>query len=77
MTMNITESITNEISFELAEFLRKTQIIQVYINSDINQYQWCDSRFKETSDVWGNQSYDTRTEMRIALKKHLELTGDF
>jgi hypothetical protein len=75
--MNITESIAKEISFEVAEFLRKTPEIQVYANSNINQYQWRDSRFTETSDVWNNPSYDTRQEMRVALKTHLESKGDF
>ena len=75
--MNITESIAKEISFEVAEFLRKTPEIQVYANSSINQYQWRDGRFKETCDVWENESYDTRGEMRAALKTHLEEKGDF
>lgn len=75
--MNITESIAKEISFELAEFLRKTPEIQVYANSNINKYQWRDGRFAETSDVWNNPSYDTRTEMRKALKTYLEQKGDF
>jgi len=75
--MNITESIAKEISFEVTEFLRKTPEIQVYANSNINQYQWRDGRFIETSDVWNNPSYDTRQEMRIALKTHLESKGDF
>lgn len=74
--MNIIESIAKEISNDVADFLIKTPEIQVYANSNINQYQWRDGRFFDTSDVWNNPSYDTRLEMREALKIHLESNGD-
>lgn len=74
--MNITESIAYEISFEVAEFLRKTPEIKVFANHNIHRYLWHDERFLETSDVWNNPIYDTRDEMRNALKIYLEYRGD-
>lgn len=75
--MNITESIINELSVEsndsvYADFVRENTQIHVYANSNINKYQWRDSRFEETKDVWNNPMYDTRTEMRNALKTYIE-----
>lgn len=74
--MNITVAIGKEIGVGVSQFLDKTPEIQVYANSNIHAYQWRDARKKETCDVWENESYDTRGEMRSALMNHLIDSGD-
>jgi len=75
--MNITESIGQEIGQDVASFLKKTPEIQIYANSNINRYQWRDGRYKETCDVWSNEDYASRMEMRTALMEYLKSKGDF
>jgi hypothetical protein len=75
--MNVTASIGIEIGVGVSEFLEATPEVQIYANANIIKYQWRDGRFKETSDVWQNENYDTRGEMKEALMKHLKSKADF
>ena len=70
--MNITESIGQEIGQGVATFLKNTPEIQIYANSSINRYQWRDGRFKDRCDVWNNEDYATRMEMKNALMEYLK-----
>lgn len=72
--MNITESIATDIGGSIQVILGNTPEIQVYANSNINQYQWCDRRFRKTSDQWNNKSYDTRLEIKDMLINHIYST---
>ncbi len=70
--MNITDQIAIQIGGEEEIKIRENKEIQIYANSNINQYQWRDSRFKETSDEWSNPTADTRKELIKILKNHLK-----
>lgn len=71
--MNVTASIANEAGGELKEFIEANSEIQIYANDNINKYQWRDSRFYDTIDVWANKKYDcdSRGELIIVLKHHM------
>ena len=75
--MNITESIGKEIGIGVSEFLSKTPEIQIYANTNSNRYQWRDGRYIDTCDVWGNEDYASRGEMKTALMEYLKSRGDF
>jgi hypothetical protein len=75
--MNITESIRKELNNEVSAYLNKTSEIQIYANTNIHKYQWCDNRFAETSNVWDNPNYDTRLELKRGLMEYIESKGDF
>lgn len=72
--MNVTTSIANQAGGELKEFIENNSEIQIYANDNINKYQWRDSRFYDTIDVWTNknQDCDTRDELIIVLKNHMK-----
>lgn len=76
--MNITESIAKQIGGEIENLINNTPEIQIYENSNINSYQWRDSRFEETEDVWKNRKNDAKTEEELIeiLKRHLDLHKD-
>jgi len=72
--MNVTASIANQAGGELKEFIEENTQIQIYANDNINKYQWRDSRFYDTIDVWKNrnQDCDTREEVIDILHAHME-----
>lgn len=72
--MNITDSVAKQIGGEIEILIKNTPEIQIYANDNINAYQWRDSRFEETKDVWTNRKNDanTRTELIKIIKHHLE-----
>lgn len=74
--MNVTDSIAKEIGGEIEIIIKNTPEIQIYANDNINAYQWRDSRFEETKDVWINRKNDasTRGELIDILKRHLKKT---
>ncbi len=73
--MNITEEVVVALSenygSDVAEKLKNTTEIQIYANHSILEYQWRDSRFPKFSDVWENESYETRTELYEGINKYL------
>lgn len=72
--MNVTASIANQSCEELKEFIEANTEIQIYANDNINKYQWRDSRFYDTIDVWTNrhQDCDSREELIQVLYEHME-----
>ena len=72
--MNITKEIGEELG--LVEFLSKTPEIQIYSNHNCFKYLWCDNRYVETSDVWKNIHYDSRSELKIGLINYLKSNCD-
>ena len=70
--MNITEAIGKEISTEVSEFLKKTPEIQIYANHMTNTYQWRDGRFEKYCNVWYNENYECRGDMKTALVQYLK-----
>lgn len=70
--MNITKEITEDMSADVKAILIKTPEIQIYANHNISKYQWRDSRHANTTNVWDNVSYDTRSEIIDAITKHLK-----
>jgi len=70
--MNITISIASKIGGESEKLILNNPQIQFYANSAINAYQWRDSRYPTTADVWENESADTRKELIEIFKKHIE-----
>lgn len=69
--MNITDSVANQIGGNVKELIEKTPEIQFYANEAIEQYQWRDSRFPETSSVWENPTATTRKELIEIFHKHV------
>lgn len=70
--MNITTQIAEQIGGEIETLIKTTKEIQFYANSNLDAYQWMDSRFKDTSDVWKNSIPETRFELINDFKRHLE-----
>jgi hypothetical protein len=70
--MNITDQVAEQIGGDLEVFIKATPFIQFYANSNLDVYQWRDSRFTETSDVWCNTMPETRQELIEEIKKHLK-----
>lgn len=75
--MNITKAIGLEIGIGVSEFLNKTPEIQIYANENIHRYQWRDTRFPDTSDMWSNDDFITRLAMRNKLMEYLKFRGDY
>lgn len=69
--MNITESIAKQIGGKVEKIIKDNTEIQFYANNNINEYQWRDSRFESTKDVWENPSAQTRQELIKIFKDHL------
>lgn len=69
--MNITESISKKIGGEISKLIDANKAIQIYANEHINKYQWRDSRFPETCDMWKNKTGDTREEIIEIIKDHI------
>lgn len=69
--MNITDSIAKKIGGEVEKIINDNPEIQFYANDNINEYQWRDSRFDDTKDVWKNPSAETRQELIKIFKHHL------
>jgi hypothetical protein len=75
--MNITESIANQIGGKEGQFIKDNPEIQFYANDNINQYQWRDSRFNYTQNVWENEQADTRQELIKIFINHLHTHIDY
>lgn len=70
--MNITKQIAERIGGEIEILIKETPEIQFYAIYAPDMYQWRDSRFKETSDVWANKRFFSRRELINEFKSHLE-----
>lgn len=70
--MNITTQIAEQIGGDIEILIKDNPQIQFYANSNLNCYQWRDSRFEDTSDVWHNNETQTRQELISEFKSHLE-----
>jgi len=70
--MNITDSIAKQIGGEVETIIRNNPQIQFYANDNLNVYQWRDSRYSETSDVWENGEEKTRKDLINAFLNHLK-----
>jgi hypothetical protein len=70
--MNITTQIAEQIGGDIEILIKDNPQIQFYANSNIDAYQWIDSRFEDTSDVWKNKILETRQELISEFKRHLE-----
>ena len=70
--MNITMQIAEQIGGEIETLIKNTKEIQFYANSNLDAYQWRDSRFEDTSNVWENKMPETRFELINEFKRHLE-----
>lgn len=71
--MNITNSIAKQIGGEVEKLILKTPQIQFYANDAINAYQWRDSRYNDTADVWKNGQELSRKDLIDTFLKHLKL----
>jgi hypothetical protein len=69
--MNITDSISKEIGGDIEKIIKEHKAIQFYWNASIEKYQWLDSRFDSTANVWLNQDGKDRVELIEIFKKHL------
>ncbi|MBC7847239.1 MAG: hypothetical protein H7Y10_12180 [Flavobacterium sp.] len=69
--MNITSSIAKTIGGEIEILINENPAIQFYANDNVNSYQWRDTRFEESYDIWLNKSADTRQELINIFKHHL------
>lgn len=71
--MNITDSIAKQIGGKVEKIIKNNTEIQFYANNNIHEYQWRDSRFETTKDVWKNPSADTRQELINIFINHLNV----
>ncbi|HSE99783.1 MAG TPA: hypothetical protein VLA48_02715 [Nitrososphaeraceae archaeon] len=72
--MNITASIASKIGGKEEEIINKNTEIQFYANDNLHVYQWRDSRFEWSDNVWENKQCQTREELIEAFKEHLKST---
>lgn len=70
--MNITNSIARQIGGEIEVLIKENSEIQFYANDNVNSYQWRDSRFSNTKDVWKNNQSDTRQELITDFLNHIK-----
>jgi len=70
--MNITDSIAQQIGGEVETLINENPEIQFYANDNIGGYQWKDSRFSETADVWKNGAEVSRRDLIDAFLRHLK-----
>ena len=70
--MNITDSIAKTIGGEIEILIKENPQIQFYANDNVNSYQWRDSRFSNTNDVWRNMQSDTRQELITDFLNHIK-----
>lgn len=75
--MNITDSIAKQIGGEAEKIIKDNPEIQFYANDNKDIYQWRDSRFDDTKDVWENPSAQTRKELILIFKDHLYVYTDY
>lgn len=75
MFMNITNSIAKQIGGDVEKLILETPEIQFYANDAINAYQWRDSRYSNTSDVWENGEEVSRKDLIDAFLIHLKFNS--
>jgi len=69
--MNITKELGEELGEVFSKKLREIPEIQIFANHFIFKYQWRDLRYKKTSDTFKNKNYNTRFELKMAMKRYL------
>lgn len=69
--MNITTKVASRLSDELSLLVHNTPEIQFYINGVSDKYQWRDSRYLETSDMFSNKQADDIYEIIEIFKTHI------
>ncbi|MBP9793321.1 MAG: hypothetical protein KBC56_04915 [Flavobacterium sp.] len=70
--MNITDSIAKQIGGKVEKIIVENPQIQFYANDAINAYQWRDSRYMSSADVWENGEEKTRKDLIDAFLIHLK-----
>ena len=70
--MNITDSIAKQIGGEVEILIKENTQIQFYANDNLKTYQWRDSRYSSTSDVWENGEEESRKDLIDAFLCHLK-----
>ena len=70
--MNITDSIAKQIGGEIEVLINENPEIQFYANDNVNGYQWRDSRFSDTNDVWENNQCYTRKDLISDFLNHIK-----
>lgn len=67
--MNITTQVSDFIKGDLGILIKSTPEIQFYSH---DKYQWRDSRYLETSDIWSNKKAESFPELIDIFKAHIE-----
>lgn len=78
--MNITQAIADQIGGEYKEYILSNSQIQIYANDAIKKYQWRDSRFANTANLWENKDANSREELieiLIGYIKSVELPKEY
>jgi hypothetical protein len=70
--MNITDSIAKQIGGKVETLIKENSEIQFYANDNTKGYQWRDSRYSSTSDVWENGDEASRKDVIDAFLCHLK-----
>jgi hypothetical protein len=69
--MNITSSIAKTIGGEIEILINENPAIQFYASGTADIYQWRDTRFEDSYDIWLNKDAKTRKELIDIFKHHL------
>lgn len=70
--MNITSQIAKEIGGDVETLINENTEIQFYANDSISAYQWRDSRYSSTADIWENGHEINRKDLINAFLCHLK-----
>jgi len=70
--MNITDEVTAKVSKEIAKTIENNKEIQFYYNAALSAYQWKDSRFVITANVWRNGEYKTIDLLIESFLNHID-----